>query len=342
MTDHLSPKTAPLSPMTDHLSPKMGHPPSPRRSARPASVAKPSRESIRESIRKSSPFGGMWFAAVLLAASLSLSSQVARGQSDTPSSPSASGSGPSSSGSGSASADAADETGVAAVVAALQRGDRDRAADIAEAFLRGAPDDPQRWQLAADAALRAGRVGRAVELYDRYAEANPRRVPYLWQRGIALTFAAEYGRGAEQFESHRLVNPNDVENATWHFLCVAKDDSVTEARGRLLPAPGDPRPPMKEVLEMFRGGETGPLTGLLQATPDDTPSGRRTRFYGFLYLAMLADAEGEIDQAKGHLDSSVAAAGNDYMGDVARVYRQILGDGDAVTANESDCPGARP
>lgn len=276
----------------------------------------------------------VWFTTVTLAASLTLSSPVARGQSDASSSPSAS---------AATAADAADEAGVDAVVAALRRGDRDRAADIAEAFLGDDPDDPQRWQLAADASLRAGRIGRAVELYDRYAEAYPRRVPYLWQRGIALTFAGEYRRGAEQFESHRLVNPNDVENATWHFLCVAKQATAAEARSRLLPAPGDPRPPMKEVLETFRSGETGPLIALLQATPDDTPSGRRARFYGFLYLAMLADAEGKIDQAKRHLDASVAAAGNDYMGDVARVYRQTLeGGDDAVTANESDSPGARP
>lgn len=273
---------------------------------------------------------GVWFATVTLAASLTLAAPVARGQSDESSSPSTANA-------------TADEAGVDAVVAALRRGDRDRAADIAEAFLGDDPDDPQRWQLAADASLRAGRIGRAVELYDRYAEAYPRRVPYLWQRGIALTFAGEYRRGAEQFESHRLVNPNDVENATWHFLCVAKQATAAEARSRLLPAPGDPRPPMKEVLEAFRSGETGPLIALLQATPDDTPSGRRARFYGFLYLAMWADAEGKPDQAKRHLDASVAAAGNDYMGDVARVYLQTLkGENDAVTANESDSPGGRP
>ena len=35
-------------------------------------------------------------------------------------------------------------------------------------------------------------------------------------------YAGRYQDCREQFESHRTVNPDDVENAAWHFLCVAR------------------------------------------------------------------------------------------------------------------------
>ena len=54
------------------------------------------------------------------------------------------------------------------------------------------------------------------------------------------------------FESHRLVNPNDVENAAWHFLCVARQESPTAALAALLPVGPDSRMPMTEIYRMFR------------------------------------------------------------------------------------------
>jgi hypothetical protein len=37
------------------------------------------------------------------------------------------------------------------------------------------------------------------------------------------------------FYAGRTVNPNDVENAAWHFLCVARAESPEKARAALLP-----------------------------------------------------------------------------------------------------------
>lgn len=49
------------------------------------------------------------------------------------------------------------------------------------------------------------------------------------------------------------MNPNDVENAAWHFLCVARAESPEQARAALLPVGSDRRVPMRQIYEMFRG-----------------------------------------------------------------------------------------
>ena len=67
-----------------------------------------------------------------------------------------------------------------------------------------------------------GRIAESVTGFDNVAKLAPRSAPQLWQRGIALYYARRYRDCREQFEAHRLVNANDVENAAWHFLCVAR------------------------------------------------------------------------------------------------------------------------
>ncbi|PNY37685.1 hypothetical protein C2E31_06990 [Rhodopirellula baltica] len=206
---------------------------------------------------------------------------------------------------------------------ALADGDYDAAAKAAETLSSG-DTNLQQLSFCADVLLRSGKVERSVKLFDRYAEARPQVKPYLWQRGIALYFAKQYDAGAKQFEIHREVNPNDVENAAWHFLCVAKAKSPEEAKKLLLPAPGDWRIPMEEVLQMLHDGDTARVTKKMEATPKDSASGRSARFYGHLYLGLYADAMGDTKVAKSHLKQSVQYADRHYMGDVARVYAKHL------------------
>ena len=210
------------------------------------------------------------------------------------------------------------------IAASLGRGDRAAAVELARRLLKASPDAPRAWQVAADALLRGGEVDEAARLYDRYATRFPESVPYLWQRGIALAFAGRYGAAIRQFETHRRVNPNDVENAAWHFLCVAKSSSIEKARENRLPAPGDPRPPLEEVLGVLADGDPEPVVKRIESFPADSPERRSAAFYGYLYLGMVADAEGESDRASELVQRSVENAGNDYMGDVARVYAERL------------------
>ena len=93
---------------------------------------------------------------------------------------------------------------------------------------------------AGDIMLRSGKAKQAIEQFEKHLEQRPKDRPYLWQLGIALYFDKQFKAGAELFEIHRKVNPNDVENAAWHFLCIAKHQSAEKAKQMLLPAPDDP------------------------------------------------------------------------------------------------------
>ena len=167
----------------------------------------------------------------------------------------------------------------------------------------------------------AGRVAAAVEGFDQVARAQPDSAPQLWQRGIALYYVGRYDDCRRQFESHQTVNPNDVENAAWHFLCVARAESPEPALAALLPVGPDPRSPMREIYEMFRGRMT-PQDVLLAA------GGRPlARFYAHLYRGLYHEALGRTEVAREEIflaaDERFAAVGG-YMHTVAVVHRDLL------------------
>ena len=75
-----------------------------------------------------------------------------------------------------------------------------------------------------------GNIEASAAAFDELVSMVPDSAPGFWQRGIVLYYAGRYEDCRTQFESHRTVNPADVENATWHFLCVAR--STTPGPGR--------------------------------------------------------------------------------------------------------------
>jgi len=166
-----------------------------------------------------------------------------------------------------------------------------------------------------------GRVVESAVGFDAVIDVAPSLAPQLWQRGIALYYAGRYADCRAQFELHRTVNPADVENAAWHFLCVAREESAAEARAMLLPVGRDVRVPMRQIYDMFRG----------TLTPDEVlvaaGAGLRAQFYAQLYLGLYFEALGQDAQALQHItaaaDDRFARAGG-YMQTVARVHLGIL------------------
>jgi len=191
------------------------------------------------------------------------------------------------------------------------------------------------WIRLGDAQLRSGQVDDAIESFEQAIQLELRSKPYLWQYGIALFFANRLDDGRRLFEQHRQVNPNDVENAAWHFLCVAKSKSLAEARRMLLPAPDDARTPMQEVLERLKGGDDKDILHAIDAATVDRPS---ARFYGQLYLGLIADAEGHRAAASEHLNAAASTSATHYMADVARLYAERIAadQGDTAKANRLD------
>ena len=167
----------------------------------------------------------------------------------------------------------------------------------------------------------SGRFAESAASFDSVAKAVPEQAPYLWQRGIALYYAGRYNDCRRQFESHRAVNPDDVENAAWHFLCVARAESPAKARAALLPVGRDARVPMREVYQMFRGTLT-PEQVLSAAGPQPA-----AQFFGHLYLGLYFEALGMKDRALEHITIAAAdrfAPHGGYMHMVARVHLRSL------------------
>lgn len=165
----------------------------------------------------------------------------------------------------------------------------------------------------------------SARLFDRVAAARPDAAPDLWQRGIALYYAERYADGRSQFELHEKVNPNDVENPAWHFLCVARLEGVEAARRAMLPVGADPRVPMQEILELFAGrGDEAAVLAAAERGPEEAK--RNQRCYAHLYLGLHAEARGDAEAARRHI---VTAAGryrmDHYMGRVAVVHAQLRG-----------------
>jgi lipoprotein NlpI len=166
-----------------------------------------------------------------------------------------------------------------------------------------------------------GRIAESVAAFDDLARLAPGSVAELWQRGIALYYAGRYKECREQFEMHRTVNPNDVENAAWHYLCVARGESPDAARASLLPVGRDSRVPMRQIYELFRGRATS--DDVLAAAGRDPAS----EFYAHLYLGLYFEALGDKARTQTHITLAAAdkyARVGGYMHGVARVHLGIL------------------
>lgn len=184
------------------------------------------------------------------------------------------------------------------------------------------PQDAQQLFSAAVDDFAAGRLEASVEKFDRVAEMLPGQAPQFWQRGIALYYVGRYDDCRAQFESHRTVNPNDVENAAWHFLCVARADSPEAARAALLPVGPDGRAPMPEIYRMFLGELTED-----EVLASAAGEGPRAQFYAHLYIGLYAEALGMQEATTRSIGEAAAdryAAAGGYMHMVARVHRAQL------------------
>ena len=178
-----------------------------------------------------------------------------------------------------------------------------------------------------DCYLKAGRMDRAIADFDAYLKRKPDDEPYHWRRGIAFYYAKAYERGVKQFQTHKTVNADDVENSVWHFLCNAKLVGVEKARAALIPLEGkDARVPMMTVYEMFAGrAEPKDVLAAAGQAQGAAAQSESALFYAHLYVGLYHEAMGHADEARRHL--VIAATKHTspfYMGDVARVHVKLL------------------
>jgi len=171
-----------------------------------------------------------------------------------------------------------------------------------------------------------GHIDKSLEDFDKYLQLAPAQAPYHWQRGISLYYAGRFEDGRKQFELHQTVNPNDVENAVWHFLCVARQSGIAKARELLIPISGDGRVPMMQVHALF-AQKAKPEDVLAAAREGETSTGRvqQQLFYAYLYLGLYYEALGDQKLTREYIFKAAdMSKPYNYMGAVARVHAAIL------------------
>jgi lipoprotein NlpI len=194
------------------------------------------------------------------------------------------------------------------------------AAGVVHVAAQSAAERPQAVFERANADFLAGRIDASVAGFDTLARLAPDAAPQLWQRGIALYYVGRYADCRRQFESHRTVNPNDVENAAWHFLCVARAESPEKAKAALLPVGPDARVPMRQVYQMLRG----------DLKPDEVMAAAGDRaeaqFYAHLYVGLYFEALGNKAGALEHINAAASEryAMGGYMHAVAKNHLALL------------------
>ena len=178
--------------------------------------------------------------------------------------------------------------------------------------------------------FRLGLLEQAVSDFDRYIQLRPESAASQWERGIALYYAGRYREGAEQFAAYQTRYDNDVENSVWRYLCIARQEGLEEAKEDLLPIKNDPRVPMMEIYQMYRGELTPEQ--VIEAAKKDGPAPKALRgrlFYAHLYIGLFHEVACKADLAKKHIllaadPKNKDAEVNRYMWDVARIHLQRL------------------
>jgi len=192
-------------------------------------------------------------------------------------------------------------------------------------LLKLRPDDAEAYQFRGELQFKAGHISASIQDFDQFLELRPERLPHHWQRGISYYYVSQHQRGAHQFELHQRVNPQDVENAVWHYLCKAKLEGVDRARAALINITSDRRPWAPIVYRMYQGRATPEqvLTEAGQAGRMESER-RDSLFYAHLYVGLFHEAAGRSQQAREHIEIAVQKYPSPhYMGDVARIDLQL-------------------
>jgi lipoprotein NlpI len=173
--------------------------------------------------------------------------------------------------------------------------------------------------------FRTAKIKDSIEAFEKAVRLQPEMKPHLWQLGISYYYAEEYEKGRRLFEAHQTVNPQDVENAIWHFLCVAKVEGVEAARKSFIRITDDRRIPMKELHALFAG--KADKEAVLTAAGRDNASGSESKggfFYAHLYLGLYEEATNHPKESLAEMQKAAGEyAQSHYMGDVAKVHLRL-------------------
>ncbi|WP_020473797.1 tetratricopeptide repeat protein [Zavarzinella formosa] len=181
--------------------------------------------------------------------------------------------------------------------------------------------------------FKLGKVKESIEDFNTFLKASPKDEPAHWRRGISFYYAGKYDEGAKQFVDGQVAYGTDVENAFWHYLCVAKKEGIEKARKGILPielgAGGkfpDTRVPMKEIYDLIRAkGKPADVMTAAENAKLEGEEKTEAMFYANLYVGLNYDAEGNTAKCREHMTAAVDKYKiTHYMWDVANVHLKLM------------------
>ncbi len=207
---------------------------------------------------------------------------------------------------------------------ASRRESKQAAAEFSQA-LKWRPASADLYDLRGSEYFKLAEIDKSLSDFDKAVKLDPRRERGHWKRGITLYYAGKFDDGRRQFEAYQTFDDNDVENAVWRYLCMARAVGVKKARSDILNIKDDRRVPMMQVYALY-AGKMSPddVLGAVRAgNPTETQLNQRL-FYAHLYLGLYYDAGGDKKRALEHIEKADSHKIGHYMWDVAHVHRQLL------------------
>ena len=213
-----------------------------------------------------------------------------------------------------------------AMATQAELGEYENAVAIATKILEAEPEDLGIYVARGEMNYMAGNMAESVADFDNIIELEPTLKPRLWQRGLALYYVERFAEAAEQFESHRTFNAQDVENAVWHFACKARGENLEAAQESLIPIERDPRVPMMEIHKLYSGKMD--VADVIKAAQGDGTVGKRNvaqhTFYAHFYCGLYYESIGDHEKCLEQMELAVAEENffpkQILMGQVASVH----------------------
>src|SRR5262249_23743868 len=150
--------------------------------------------------------------------------------------------------------------------------------------------------------FKLGHITESLRDFDKSLELQPSLRPGHWKRGITCYYAGKFDEGGQQFEGYEKVDTNDVENAVWNYLCLARLAGREKARASILKIGNDKRVPMMQVYALYSG--QGKPEDVLASVKVGNPTPQELNqrlFYAHLYLGLYHEVNGDKKQALEHM-----------------------------------------
>jgi lipoprotein NlpI len=175
-----------------------------------------------------------------------------------------------------------------------------------------------------DCYLKLGKFTDAITDFDAFLAVEPPFAVDHWRRGIALYYAGKHKDGVAQFQQHKTVNPQDVENAAWHYACNVVVVGKPKAIQDLITVTNDRRVAMAEIQQLFAGKIQPPAVfEAAEATDMKTDAGKQARFYAHLYVGLWYETEKQAEKSLSHMKQAEGFPISHYMYDIAVMHAKL-------------------